>query len=252
MIAAGDGLAGRAGRGDQAGVEGDRLDAPDRLPLDGAVLGLGRLGGERPRLGQQCRQRVRVEVPLIEQQGRLAGDRRDHARLRGRAARGRHPAVTDGGVAHREREARGREERVAPVGHRRRAGVRGLSAEDHAVALHADRAEHRPDGEAETLEHGPLLDVQLEVGAHVAAGGFPPPARDRARRRARRAHPRAAPRSRRAGRAPCRDRACPRRRRSRAGCGRSARPPRPPSPRASPCRAACPPQRACAGSPGRP
>ena len=167
MIAAGDGLAGRAGRRDQAGVEGDRLDAPDRLPLDGAVLGLGRLGGERPRLGQQCRQRVRVEVPLVEQQGRLAGDRRDHARLRGRAARGRHPAVTDCGVAHREGEARGREERVAPVGHRRRAGVRGLSAEDHAVALHADRAEHRPDGEAEPLEHGPLLDVQLEVGAYV-------------------------------------------------------------------------------------
>ena len=43
----------------------------------------------------------------------------------------------------------------------------GLPAEDHAVALHADRAEHRPDGQAEALEHRPLLDVQLEVGAHV-------------------------------------------------------------------------------------
>ena len=46
--------------------------------------------------------------------------------------------------------------------------MRRLAAEDHAVALDADRAEHGPDREAEALEHRPLLDVQLEVGAHVA------------------------------------------------------------------------------------
>ena len=97
-----------------------------------------------------------------------------------------------------------------------------------------------PTGRPEALEHRPLLDVQLEVGAHVAQ----PRARlvravevDAVRCHA---HPRAARRSRRAGRARRRDRASRRRRRSRTGCARSARPPRRPSRRASPCTAACP------------
>ena len=76
--------------------------------------------------------------------------------------------MADRSIAHREREARGGQEGVAPVRHRGRAGVRRLAAEDHAVALDADGAEHRSDRQTEALEHRPLLDVQLEVGAHVA------------------------------------------------------------------------------------
>ena len=76
--------------------------------------------------------------------------------------------MADRRVAHGEREARRGEKGIAPVGHGRRAGVRRLAAEDHAVALDADRAEHGSDGHAEALEHRPLLDVQLEIGAHVA------------------------------------------------------------------------------------
>ena len=49
--------------------------------------------------------------------------------------------------------------------------VRGLSVEDHPVALDADRSEHRPDREPLALEHRPLLDVQLEVRADVLEPG---------------------------------------------------------------------------------
>ena len=58
-----------------------------------------------------------------------------------------------------------------------------------------------PTGRPETLEHGPLLDVQLEVGAHVPEAASPPRERGRDRRRARPARPRAVIRRRRAGRA---------------------------------------------------
>ncbi len=168
VVRARDLLTGPARRGDQIGVERNRLDPPERLPLDRALLGRGGLLRQLPRLGQQRGEDAGIEMPLVEQQRRLAGDRGHDAGLRVGPARGRHAAVPDRRVAHREREARRGEERVAAMRHRRRAGMRGLTAEDHAVALDADRAEDRPDGQAEPLEHRALLDVQLEVGAHVS------------------------------------------------------------------------------------
>ena len=147
MVAARDRLAGPARVGDQALVERNAMDAPDRLPLDRAVA-LGLLAASSARvaqLGQQGREHAGVEVPLIEQERGLARDRRDHAG-RGRAAPPvvETPPWRDGrGVAHREREARRRQERVAPV--RLSASsprMCGLPAEDHAVALDADGPEH--------------------------------------------------------------------------------------------------------------
>ena len=78
--------------------------------------------------------------------------------------------------------------------------MRGLADEPQDVPLDPVGADHRAGGSAHRLEHRPLLDVQLEVGARTA--------RDRAR---------AAPR------------ACgPRRRRSRPARRRGARPGDPP------------------------
>ena len=241
VVGAGDGLAGAARGGDQrrgrTGSARCARAAPTRRVHFSASAASSASARDSASIAAST---SGVEVALVEQQRRLAGDRRDDARLGVGRARGGDAAVADRGVAHREREARRGEERVAPVRHRRRAGVRGLAAEDHAVALDADRAEHGADRQPEALEHRPLLDVQLEVGAHVAQAPLGTPTRGRARRRARRRRPRGASRSRRAGRAPRRGRACRTRRRSRTGCGRSARPPRRPSRRASRCTAACP------------
>ncbi len=76
-------------------------------------------------------------------------------------------AVTACDLAQLEREARRGQERVAAPVDRRRARVGGLAVEDDAVSLDPDGAEHGAHGEALALQHGPLLDVQLEVGAHV-------------------------------------------------------------------------------------
>ena len=62
-----------------------------------------------------------------------------------------------------ELESRGARERVAPLVHRCRAGVRGLAAEGDLVALDAERAQDDAERQIERLEHGPLLDVELEV-----------------------------------------------------------------------------------------
>ena len=80
-----------------------------------------------------------------------------------------HRAVADprGDLAQLERELGGAGERVAPLVHRRRAGVRRLAAPGDPVALDAERAEHRAERQVQRLEHRPLLDVQLEVGGRV-------------------------------------------------------------------------------------
>ena len=57
--------------------------------------------------------------------------------------------------------------------HRRGAGVRGLPGEDGEVALDAEGPEHRRRGLATALEHGSLLDVQLDVGAAPRAARSP-------------------------------------------------------------------------------
>ena len=45
--------------------------------------------------------------------------------------------------------------------------MRRLAAPGDPVALDAERAEHRAERQVERLEHGPLLDVQLQVGGRV-------------------------------------------------------------------------------------
>ena len=84
------------------------------------------------------------------------------------------PARADGTLAHLrsdradlERELRCARERVAPLVHRRRAGVRRLSRPGDLVALDSERAEHDAERQIDRLEHRPLLDVQLEIGGSV-------------------------------------------------------------------------------------
>jgi hypothetical protein len=44
---------------------------------------------------------------------------------------------------------------------------RGLAAEGDLVAFDAEGAEDDPEWELHRLEHGPLLDVELEVGSRA-------------------------------------------------------------------------------------
>ena len=67
-----------------------------------------------------------------------------------------------------ERGLSGGEEGVAAHRNRRRPGVRGLADEPQNVALDAVSADHRAGGSPHRFEHGPLLNVELEVGAWVA------------------------------------------------------------------------------------
>ena len=49
----------------------------------------------------------------------------------------------------------------------------GLSVPDHAMTLDSERAEHDSERQSERLEHGALLDVELEIrgrGLELGAG----------------------------------------------------------------------------------
>ena len=70
-------------------------------------------------------------------------------------------------LAALERGLRRGEKRVAPHRNRRRSGMRGLPGEPQHVTLDAERAEHDAGRLVHRLEHRPLLDVQLEIGARV-------------------------------------------------------------------------------------
>ena len=117
-----------------------------------------------PGLAQHLRQLARVEVTLIEETFRSLDHGRDDPRLRDDAAHRADAAVVRCDRADLEREPRRARERVAALVHRRRAGVRRLTAERDARALDAERAEHDAQRQIHRLEHRPLLDVQLEVG----------------------------------------------------------------------------------------
>ena len=140
---------------------------------------------------QQLRELVRVEVALVEQLlGRL-DDRGDDPRLADDAAGRAHRAAADlrRDRPDLERELRRAGERVAPLVHRRRAGVRRLAAPRDLVALDAERPEHDAEREVHRLEHRPLLDVQLEIRGGVLELRARRRARGRGRRRARAARP---------------------------------------------------------------
>ena len=111
----------------------------------------------------------RVEVTLIEETLGSLDDGRDDPRLRHDPAHRAHRPLPGplGDLADREFELGCARERVAPLVHRRRAGVRRLAAERHLVALDAERAEHDSERQVHRLEHRPLLDVELEVGGRA-------------------------------------------------------------------------------------
>ena len=72
-----------------------------------------------------------------------------------------------GDVPQLERELGGAGERVAPRVHRRRPGVRGLALPRDEVTLDAERPQDDAERKVQRLEHGALLDVQLEVGGRI-------------------------------------------------------------------------------------
>ena len=121
----------------------------------------------RHRLGDHRRERLGVEVALVDDDLADRRDRRHDAARRLDRADGRHAAGIERDAPAFEHEARRRCHGVAPHVHRRRPHVRSLAAEAHDVALHAVGPEHGRQGQPEALEHGPLLDVQLEIGGRV-------------------------------------------------------------------------------------
>ena len=98
-------------------------------------------------------------------------DRGDHARPALRLPDGGDAVVALADLGDGEREAGRGAEAVAAHLHRHRAGVRGLAAEDQALALDALRAGDGGDAEALLLEDRALLDVHLDVGLHVGHPG---------------------------------------------------------------------------------
>src|SRR5204863_7504066 len=157
------------GKLDQGLVEEDRLDVPETLPLDFDVLlsreALRRLLRKREEAGEL----PGVEVPLVEQLLGGLDDGGDDAGPADDVSRRADGAVTDVARdrADLERELRRAGERIAPLVHRRRAGVRGLAAPGDTRALDPERAEDDAERQVERLEHRALLDVQLEVGTRV-------------------------------------------------------------------------------------
>ncbi len=76
--------------------------------------------------------------------------------------------MAPGDLATGERRLGGSEERVTAHGDWRRPRVRRLADEPQNMALDSVGADHRTRGSPHRFEHGPLLDVELEVRARVA------------------------------------------------------------------------------------
>ena len=91
--------------------------------------------------GQRCPRRAGAGRPAC----RAARHGGHDARRAVDPADGADAVVAQGDLAQLERRARRGQEGVAALADRRRAGVRGLAGERRAVALDADRAEHRAD-----------------------------------------------------------------------------------------------------------
>ena len=162
-------LHGLVGELDELGVEEDRLDAPDLLPFDLDVLlgrePLARLLGLPEHRGELRR----VEMALVEEHGAGLDDRGDDSRPRHAAPHRADRSVAGalGDLADVERELRRRGQRVAALVHRSRAGVGRLAPEGDLVAFDPEGAEDDAERDVHRLEHGPLLDVELQVGGGV-------------------------------------------------------------------------------------
>ena len=121
------------------------------------------------RVAEHLRELMRVEVALVEQALRRLDHRGDDPRPRDDAAHRADRALAGArrDLPELELELRRAGQRVAPLVHRRRAGMRGLAAEGDLVPLDTERSQHDPEREPHRLEHRPLLDVQLEVRGGV-------------------------------------------------------------------------------------
>ena len=119
--------------------------------------------------GLQPRESLGGRRADVDRQLGRAGDDVEPARLRADDADVRgHVVAAARLLAEREDDARRARERVAAQLHRGRPGVVGLAGEAHAEAEHPGDRGDDAEVDATALEHGPLLDVQLEVGAELA------------------------------------------------------------------------------------
>jgi hypothetical protein len=159
---------------DAAGVERRRRLHQHRIELEVQAFGRGGFahGGLQLRI-HRIAQRV-VGMADVQRHAHLA---RHHV-----AAVRADLQFTDGGTAfamgggdapRRLDHARGADQRVAPPGHRRGAGVGGAAAQAQVVPALPLSPGHRTDGRAACLEHRALFDVGFEIGRdEVAAQTF--------------------------------------------------------------------------------
>src|SRR5262245_50772586 len=154
---------------DQLRVEKDRLDAPDLLPFDLYVFLRCETLACLCRLAEHGGELDRVQVALVEEYGAGLHDGGDDPGTRDAASHRAHRSLAGPprDLADLERKLRSRRKRVASLVHRRRARVRGLAAEGDLVAFDAEGAEDDSEREVHGLEHGPLLDVELEIGGRA-------------------------------------------------------------------------------------
>ena len=149
-------------------VSSNRIGSIDQMRSISTSIVL--LGGESParvlRVGEHGGELAGVQMALVEELLGGLDDRRHDSRAAHDAAGRADRAVAGAGrdVADLERELRRPGERVAPLVHGGRACVGRLAAPRDAVPLDAEGSQYDPERQAERLEDGALLDVQLEVG----------------------------------------------------------------------------------------
>ena len=159
-------LRGRFDRGDAARIEHDRRVMPDFVDFTGNPV-VRQAGGARAKLRVHPIQQLAVGMAQIHGQENFTGNR--VARIgHDRHFADRADAV--GGVFQRQFLHQGddtcaRHQRVAASRHRRRAGMRILSANGQIVPAHALAADHDPDLPAFRLEDRALFDMRLEQRA---------------------------------------------------------------------------------------
>ena len=161
---------------DQFRREGRRRNVLDLDQLDVHALLVALVGGvmlEAQRLelvvhlGEHCR----FQVTQVDAEAHLA---RNHVARVGMHIEFAAGDATVGlvGIGQRQDVADQRAgglERIAAVGHRRRAGVGFLTADHHVEPVQTQRAGDGTDGDLFLLQHRALLDMRLEIGAEIMA-----------------------------------------------------------------------------------
>ena len=158
-----DGLVAEA---DQRLVEEDRLDRPDPLPARRRCSPPRRTA--RPPPGLPRAARASVAASRWRWSRSCSAVSTTEVTMPGLATtppdvQTAPPPISRGDLADLQRELGRAGESVAPLVHRRRPRMGRLAAPGDALALDAEGAEHGAEREVQRLEHGALLDVQLEV-----------------------------------------------------------------------------------------